>query len=128
MPPSALVDRAADELAKRRSRRGFLGLTAKVTAAVAGTVLGFAGFATEARGWTWHCCNFSDQCTSCGFCPTCPNCPSGTVNVYTWQCCDNGCQYTCKDCTQRTGGDCACGSYDGIGGCGGPCPNSPIRK
>jgi hypothetical protein len=130
VPAESLIDRAADELARRRSRRGFLGVTAKITVAVATGFLGLAGFSTQAKAWSWHCCNFSDNCSNppCTWCTSCPNCPSGTVETYVWQCCEGGCQWTCKDCTQRIGGDCACGWLVGVGGCGGPCLNLPTKK
>lgn len=124
---SRAIERAADEMAKRRTRRGFLGVLAKAGVVASGAMFGLVGLGGEAAAtYQWACCFFPDNSPACAHCPSCN---SGVIDTYTWSCCDaNNCQWTCKDCTMRTS-YCSCATYIGQGGCGGNClSGAPIRR
>jgi hypothetical protein len=115
---SSFLDKQADKLATRPSRRGFMRLATKVTAAVAGLGFGMSRV-RDAAACTYACCDLREPC----FCSTCPSCPAGAgLSVYSWFCCQGGCQYRCRECnyTDFTK-NCSCATRLVNGICGG-CP------
>lgn len=112
---ASLIERQADRLSARSSRRGFMRVAAKVTAAVAGVGVGFSRFYNQAAASSHACCTLAF-----GLCSTCPNCPSNTYQIYGWACCYGGCIWTCKECyfnAQYSSG-CSC-AYNNYANCAG---------
>lgn len=97
----------AKKLAQTSDRRWFIKLLGRAT--------GGAVLATQLMGGVAHaqcsCPNCSGTpCNGCTF----SSCPSGCTPGYSWDCCFNGCIYTCQDCNCN-GSTCVCGGY-GQGG------------
>lgn len=119
----SLLERQADRLASRSSRRGFMKVTAKLTAVVAGLGFGLSSVYNASASCIYACCTLAERC----FCSTCPSCPSYPgKTAYGWSCCSGSCTWQCLECryTDRTH-NCACANKISWSGACGACPSAP---